>query len=92
MPALHTFVEAFNGFYKNGVTEGRDFRSTSGMLFRFAIVLRYIKIRFECALSLSILIIIVQPYKKHYMNVFVASSIGGISTTVCVLCLSPAFI
>jgi len=79
--ALHTFVEAYHGYYKNGVTGGRDFRSMSGvyMLFRVPlIIVNYHIINVEqigwllwvlMFLSLSILIIILQPYKKSYMNV-----------------------
>ena len=80
--ALHTFVEAFHGCYKNGVTEGRDFRSMSGvyMLFRFVLLIinfpaliPHVQIswllRVTMFLSLSILMLIVQPYKKSYMNV-----------------------
>jgi len=39
--ALHTFVEAYHGCYKNGVTGGWDFRSMSGvyMLFRLVLVI-----------------------------------------------------
>jgi len=79
--ALHTFVEAYRGSYKNGVNGGRDFRSMSGvyMLFRVAlIIVNYHIINVEqigwllrvlMFLSLSILMIILQPYKKSYMNV-----------------------
>ena len=78
--ALHTFVDTYHGCYKNGVTGGRDFRSMSGvyMLFRFAlIIVNYNSaneqicwlLRVLMFLSLSILIIILQPYKKSYMNV-----------------------
>jgi len=76
----HTFVEAYHGFYKNVVTGGRDFRSMSGvyMLFRVALVIvKYIinveqigwLLRVLMFLSLSILITILQPYKKSYVNV-----------------------
>jgi len=77
--ALHTFVEAFYGCYKEGVTGGWDFRSMSGisMFFRFLVVIINFHILYQvcwlvCALiilSLSMLILIVQPYKKSYMNV-----------------------
>ena len=77
----HTFVEAYHGFYKNVVTGGRDFRSMSGvyMLFRVALVIvKYHIINVEqigwllrvlMFLSLSILITILQPYKKSYVKV-----------------------
>ena len=77
--ALHTFVEAFQGCYKGGVTGGWDFRSMSGicMFFRFIVVIVNYHIvhqigwllRAMMVLSLSMLILIVQPYKKSYMNV-----------------------
>ena len=77
--ALHTFVEAFQGCYKDGVTGGWDFRSMSGvyMLLRFVVVIVNYHIvdqigwllRALIFLSLSTLILIVQPYKKSYMNV-----------------------
>jgi len=77
--ALHTFVEAFQGCYKNGVSEGWDFRSMSGvyMLLRYALLLVNYRmvpqigwlLRALMFLSLSTLILAVQPYKKRYMNV-----------------------
>ena len=77
--ALHIFVEAFQGCYKDGVTGGWDLRSMSGvyLLLRFVLVLLNHhmvhqigwSLRALVFLSLSILILIVQPYKKYYMNV-----------------------
>ena len=77
--ALHTFVEVFQGCYKNGVSEGWDFRSMSGvyMLFRFVLVVVNYHVAHQigwllCALlflSLSILILILRPYKRRCMNV-----------------------
>ena len=77
--ALHIFVEAFQGCYKDGVTGGWDLRSMSGvyLLLRFVLVLLNYhmvhqigwSMRALVFLSLSILILIVQPYKEHYMNV-----------------------
>ena len=77
--ALHTFVETFHGCYKNGVTGGWDFRSMSGvyMLFRCILVVTNYHVlqqigwllRALMFLSLSILTLILQPYKKSYMNV-----------------------
>ena len=76
---LNIFAEAFQGCYKNGVTGGRDFRSMSGvyLLLRFILLLvNYHMVhqigwllRALMFLSLSIFILIVQPYKKSYMNV-----------------------
>ena len=76
--ALHTFVEAFHGCYKNGTTEWRDYRSMSGvyMLLRIAIIIVNYHIVHQhqigwllMFLSVSMLILIVQPYKRTYMNV-----------------------
>jgi len=77
--ALHIFFEAFQGCYKDGVTRGRDLRSISRvyLLFRFLLLMANYPIgnvmgwllRALMFLSLSMLILIVQPYKKSYMNV-----------------------
>ena len=77
--ALHTFVEVFQGCYKNGVSEGWDFRSMSGvyMLFRFVLIVVNYHVAHQIGwllrallfLSLSILILILRPYKRNYMNV-----------------------
>jgi len=77
--ALHTFVEAFHGCYKNGLSGGWDFRSMSGlyMLFRVLVVLVDYHVvnqvgwllRTLVCLSLSTFILIVQPYRRRYMNV-----------------------
>ena len=76
---LHIFVEAFHGCYKNGVTGGWDFRSVSGvyLLFRFVLLMANYHVinqigwllRALMFLSLSTLMLIIQPYKKSYMNV-----------------------
>ena len=77
--ALHTFIEAFHGCYKNGVTEGWDFRSMSGVYMILRIVVIVINyhivhqigwlLRAMVFLGVSILVLVVQPYKKSYMNV-----------------------
>jgi len=72
--ALRTFVEAFQGCYK---TEEWDFRSMSGvcLLLRFVLIIVNIDhelgwlLRALMLLSLSVLTLIVLPYKKSYMNV-----------------------
>jgi len=72
--ALRTFVEAFQGSYKTG---GWDFRPMSGvyLLLRFAIFLVSVVhnlcwiLHALLFLSTSLFILIVQPYKKHYMDV-----------------------
>jgi len=78
--ALNTFVEAFQGCYKNGVTGGWDFRSISGIYLLLRFILLFANyhmvhqigwlLRALMLLGLSIFILIVQPYKKSYMNVF----------------------
>jgi len=75
---MHTFVEAFYGYYKDGVTGGWDFQSMSGIytLFHFVVVIVNYHILYQicwlvCSLillSLSMLILIVQPCKKSHMN------------------------
>jgi len=77
--ALNTFVEVFHGCYKDGVTEGWNFRPISGvyLLFRYAAIMVSYKVLIQIGwclralmfLSLSMFILIVQPYKKSYMNV-----------------------
>ena len=39
--SLHTFVKTFHGCYRNGLTEGKDFRSMSGtyMLIQIIVVI-----------------------------------------------------
>ena len=74
--ALHTFVEAYHGCYKNGVSEGWNFQSICGvyMLFRVVVVLVDYHVVNQigwllCAvvcLSLSIIIMIIQPYKMRH--------------------------
>ena len=76
--SMHAFVETFHGCYKNGDTGGWDFRSMSGVYMLFRVALVIVKYHVEqigwllrvlMFLSLSILITILQPYKKSYMNV-----------------------
>ena len=105
--ALHTFVEAFQGCYKDGVTGGWDLRSMSGvyLLFRVVLVLdNYHKIMEPqigwllhtlMFLSLSILTLIVQPYKKSYMSVLdglLLALLGFLTLLIATFRVSPAII
>jgi len=77
--ALHTFVETFHGCYKNRFTEGKDFRSMSGiyMFIRILVVIFHYHVGGQQGwllhalifLTLFILTLILQPYKKSYMSV-----------------------
>ena len=76
---LRTFVEAFQGCYRDGVTGGWDFRSMSGVYLLLRFILFFANyhvphrigwlLRALMLLGLSTFILIVQPYKKNYMNV-----------------------
>ena len=72
--ALHTFVDAFQGCYKNGTDGTRDYRWFAGvhLLMRFVIVIAYDLTRYDsqsscimallCSVYLSV-IAVLQPYK-----------------------------
>ena len=75
------FVEKFHGCYRDGLDGGRDMRSFSGLYYVMAIIL-YSNLRIKqllhilrwqyqslIFLSFSLLIIIVRPYKRMYMNI-----------------------
>ena len=76
---LRTFVEAFQECYRDGVTGGWDFRSMSGvyLLLRLILFLANYHVPLQIGwllralmlLGSSMFILIVQPYKKNYMNV-----------------------
>ena len=78
---LQTFIEKFNGYYKDGTVEGsRDYRWVSLQPFALRVVvvllsgqiyLPYSLIYFARGIvffGLSLFTAIVQPYKKQYMN------------------------
>ena len=74
--ALHTFVEAFQGCYKDGVTGGRDLRSMSGVysLFRFILIyhvvlywLRLCKLHREKLLLGAIHLILIEMILLKYV-------------------------
>ena len=78
---LRTFIEKFNGYYKDGTVEGsRDYRWVSLQPFalRIAIIIVSNQIRLPVSLiylargviffGLALFTAIVQPYKKQYMN------------------------
>ena len=74
--ALHTFVDAFQGCYKNGTDGTRDYRWFAGvhLLMRFVIVIAYDLTRYHnqsscimallCSVYLSV-IAVLQPYKVN---------------------------
>ena len=74
--ALHTFVDAFQGCYKNGTDGTRDYRWFAGvhLLMRFGIVITYDLTRYNnqsscimallCSIYLSV-IAVLQPYKVN---------------------------
>ena len=76
-----TFVEKFHGCYRDGLDGGRDMRSFAGLYFFlrftpfFFRINKYIAINVVWSylvfifLSCTLLIALVRPYKKMYMNV-----------------------
>ena len=81
--ALHTFMEAFQGHYKDGTNGTRDYRIVSGLylVFRVAALLNYLgthergnhaHLWLTAALvlvSTSLLFAILKPYKVNHLNV-----------------------
>ena len=77
--SVNIFVEKFHSCYRNGLDGGRDMRSFSGLYFALRILLPLFFITrrllpqwsYEGILfsSAAILIALVRPYKKIYMNV-----------------------
>ena len=78
---LRTFIEKFNGYYKDGTVEGsRDYRWVSLQPFALRIIVLFISNQTNVAFSLiyftrgflffglALFTAIVQPYKKQYMN------------------------
>lgn len=79
---LTTFVEKFHGCYRNGLNGGRDMRSFAGLY----LFLRFIPFVFRINkytvhgvgwsylvllfLTVTILIALVRPYRRMYMNLF----------------------
>ena len=80
MAALHIFVEKFYSCYKDGLNGGRDMRSFVSVHFLLRVLANYLSVdeilvdlSFTVVILLyiasSLLIALVQPYKKTYMNV-----------------------
>ena len=74
--ALNIFVEKFYDSYRDGLKNGRDMRGFSSLYFLLRIVVFFLTIAEEYLLynalvlgGTAILIALVQPYKKTYMNV-----------------------
>ena len=74
--ALNIFVEKFYNSYRDGLENGRDLRGFSSLYFLLRIVIFIVNIAEEYLLynalvlgGTAILIALVQPYKKTYMNV-----------------------
>ena len=80
LPSFHIFAEKFYNCYRDGLDGGRDMRSFVCIHFLLRVIGKYITVdevladlSFTTAILLylvsSILIALVQPYKKTYMNV-----------------------
>ncbi len=77
--ALHTFVESFQGCYKDGTNGTRDYRYFAGLYFIFRIIalllfstaVPYFTVAVSALLywSIALLFALVQPYKVHLYNV-----------------------
>ena len=76
--ALRTFVEIFNGCYKDGLRGTRDCRYFAGLYFIFRIIVMiFIPVPRQIFFNLSallyffiaLLFVVVNPYKKHVYNV-----------------------
>ena len=81
--ALHTFMEAFQGQYKDGTNGTRDFRMVSALylIFRIGVLLAYLSTQRNIddhafgwlttavvLVSTSLFFAIVRPYKVNYFN------------------------
>ena len=78
--ALITFVEKFHGCYRDGLDGGRDMRSFAGLYFFLRFITFFFRINKHITvgavwsylvfifLVCTILIALVRPYKKMYMN------------------------
>ena len=82
--ALNTFVEKFNGCYRNGLDGGKDMRSFSGLYFAVRLILIFASaiigdlliskndlflLRNIIFTITTLLVALCRPYKKAYMNV-----------------------
>ena len=72
--ALHAFADTFNGYYKNGTEETRDYRYFVGLyvIFRtlpLLIVNNWIIPIVSCAI-VSLLFALLRPYKDNWINIW----------------------
>ena len=77
--ALRTFMDAFQGYYKDGTTGTPDWRCFSGiyLIFRIVVITTHIfpgdykdLIRFLCLATASLMFGILKPYKEKWVNVW----------------------
>ena len=79
--AVTTFVNKFHGYYRDGLGDGRDMRSLSGLYFFIRIFIIIVRLTMNHFIpniwlcytflysSITLLIAFVKSYKKAYMNV-----------------------
>ena len=76
--ALRTFIEIFNGHFKDGTNGTRDYRFFAGLYFILRIIVLIMSFtgpQFYIAISailyslIALLLILMQPYKKQIYNV-----------------------
>ena len=99
--SVNIFVEKFHSCYRNSLDGGRDMRSFSGLHFvlrilapLFFITHRFLpKWTYETILftSAAMLIALVQPYKKMYMNVLDSLLLALLATLGHLLSTSPDY-
>ena len=99
--SVNIFVEKFHSCYRNGLDGGRDMRSFSGLYFvlrilapLFFITHRFLsKWTYETILftSAAMLIALVQPYKKMYMNVLDSLLLALLAMLCHLLSTSPDY-
>ena len=74
---LHTFMDAFQGYYKDGTTGTPDWRCFSGLylIFRIMVITSHIFpgeyksfIRFLCLATASLMFGLLRPYKENWVN------------------------
>ena len=76
---LQSFVDAFQGHYKDGTNGTRDYRAMASSQFIIRVILAYnylihqtnaeIQINLISLICMSICYLVFQPYKKKYMNI-----------------------
>ena len=75
--ALHTFMDAFQGYYKDGTTGTPDWRCVSALylIFRIVVITTHVfngsyknLIRFLCLATASLIFGILKPYREKWVN------------------------